>query len=280
MDWSGVDALVGRGRRAGRGRAGHRHLLPADARAGLPRRRRSAAHLGLAFSGQLLVAALVGGGAVGGLALSSAAASRVGPAGQRQPRRQPRHRRDACTSPPGTPTAPPRAATAARPGRRACAGRGTPRRASTSIRRRRRQLAGARRPRTLTPEPTDQPKEYLMEIVASSSLVIAAIFIVRTFKIVPQQHAWVVERLGKYDAHADAGPELRGALHRPRGLQAFAEGNPARRAEPGLHHHGQHPAAGRRHPVLPGHRPDARQLRLDATTSSPSPSWRRPRCAR
>ena len=30
-------------------------------------------------------------------------------------------------------------------------------------------------------------------------LAIAIIFIVRTFKIVPQQHAWVVERLGKYD---------------------------------------------------------------------------------
>ena len=30
-------------------------------------------------------------------------------------------------------------------------------------------------------------------------LVIAIIFIVRTFKIVPQQNAWVVERLGKYD---------------------------------------------------------------------------------
>jgi len=30
-------------------------------------------------------------------------------------------------------------------------------------------------------------------------LVIAVIFIVRTFKIVPQQNAWVVERLGKYD---------------------------------------------------------------------------------
>jgi regulator of protease activity HflC (stomatin/prohibitin superfamily) len=29
--------------------------------------------------------------------------------------------------------------------------------------------------------------------------VIAAIFIVQTFKIVPQQNAWVVERLGKYD---------------------------------------------------------------------------------
>jgi regulator of protease activity HflC (stomatin/prohibitin superfamily) len=29
--------------------------------------------------------------------------------------------------------------------------------------------------------------------------VIAAIFVARTFKIVPQQNAWVVERLGKYD---------------------------------------------------------------------------------
>ncbi|MFO1406717.1 MAG: stomatin-like protein [Steroidobacteraceae bacterium] len=29
--------------------------------------------------------------------------------------------------------------------------------------------------------------------------VIAAIFIVQTYKIVPQQHAWVVERLGRYD---------------------------------------------------------------------------------
>ena len=29
--------------------------------------------------------------------------------------------------------------------------------------------------------------------------VIAAIFIVRTFKIVPQQNAWVVEKLGRYD---------------------------------------------------------------------------------
>jgi regulator of protease activity HflC (stomatin/prohibitin superfamily) len=29
--------------------------------------------------------------------------------------------------------------------------------------------------------------------------VIAAIFIVQTIKIVPQQHAWVVEKLGKYD---------------------------------------------------------------------------------
>ncbi len=35
--------------------------------------------------------------------------------------------------------------------------------------------------------------------IALVLFVIAAIFIVLTFKIVPQQHAWVVERLGKYD---------------------------------------------------------------------------------
>ncbi|MFZ4651490.1 MAG: SPFH domain-containing protein [Rubrivivax sp.] len=29
--------------------------------------------------------------------------------------------------------------------------------------------------------------------------IVAVVFIVRTFKIVPQQHAWVVERLGRYD---------------------------------------------------------------------------------
>src|SRR6478735_7092192 len=37
-------------------------------------------------------------------------------------------------------------------------------------------------------------------------LVIAAIFIIRTLKIVPQQNAWVVERLGKY--HASLTPGL------------------------------------------------------------------------
>ncbi len=35
--------------------------------------------------------------------------------------------------------------------------------------------------------------------VALVIAIIAIVFVVRTFKIVPQQHAWVVERLGKYD---------------------------------------------------------------------------------
>jgi regulator of protease activity HflC (stomatin/prohibitin superfamily) len=45
-----------------------------------------------------------------------------------------------------------------------------------------------------------------MEIVALVGLVIAAIFVVRTLKVVPQQNAWVVERLGKY--HATLAPGL------------------------------------------------------------------------
>jgi regulator of protease activity HflC (stomatin/prohibitin superfamily) len=45
-----------------------------------------------------------------------------------------------------------------------------------------------------------------MEIVAIIVLVIAAIFVVRSLKVVPQQHAWVVERLGKY--HGTLAPGL------------------------------------------------------------------------
>ena len=45
-----------------------------------------------------------------------------------------------------------------------------------------------------------------MEIVALVLLVIAAIFIVRSLKVVPQQHAWVVERLGRY--HGTLTPGL------------------------------------------------------------------------
>jgi regulator of protease activity HflC (stomatin/prohibitin superfamily) len=35
--------------------------------------------------------------------------------------------------------------------------------------------------------------------IAVVFVIVAIIFIVRTIKIVPQQHAWIVERLGKYD---------------------------------------------------------------------------------
>ncbi len=45
-----------------------------------------------------------------------------------------------------------------------------------------------------------------MEIVALVLLVIAALFIIRSLKVVPQQNAWVVERLGKY--HGTLTPGL------------------------------------------------------------------------
>ena len=45
-----------------------------------------------------------------------------------------------------------------------------------------------------------------MEIVALLFFVIAAVFVARSVKVVPQQHAWVVERLGKY--HATLTPGL------------------------------------------------------------------------
>src|SRR3954465_8336986 len=42
--------------------------------------------------------------------------------------------------------------------------------------------------------------------IAVILFVIAVIFVVRTLKVVPQQHAWVAERLGKY--HATLAPGL------------------------------------------------------------------------
>src|SRR5947209_5097293 len=44
--------------------------------------------------------------------------------------------------------------------------------------------------------------------VALVLFVVAAIFVFQTFKIVPQQHAWVVERLGKYDRTLSPGLEF------------------------------------------------------------------------
>jgi regulator of protease activity HflC (stomatin/prohibitin superfamily) len=45
-----------------------------------------------------------------------------------------------------------------------------------------------------------------VEIISVVLFVIVVLFVVRSVKVVPQQHAWVVERLGKY--HATLGPGL------------------------------------------------------------------------
>jgi regulator of protease activity HflC (stomatin/prohibitin superfamily) len=46
----------------------------------------------------------------------------------------------------------------------------------------------------------------MFETVALVILVIAVVFVFKTINVVPQQHAWVVERLGKY--HATLAPGL------------------------------------------------------------------------
>ena len=63
--------------------------------------------------------------------------------------------------------------------------------------------------------------------------------------------------------HPRAGPELRHPVRRSGRVQALAEGDPARRAEPSLHHEGQHAAHRRRRALLPGHRPHARVVRVE-----------------
>ena len=93
--------------------------------------------------------------------------------------------------------------------------------------------------------------------------VIAAIFIVRTFKIVPQQHAWVVERLGKYDRTLTPGlkfvvPFIERVAYK-HSLKEVPLDVPSQVCITKR----QHPAAGRRHHLFPGHRPDARELRLE-----------------
>ncbi len=70
-------------------------------------------------------------------------------------------------------------------------------------------------------------------MLGSVTLVIfflAIVFVVQTVKVVPQQHAWVVERLGKY--HATLAPGLNIVVpfidcQRPRRLR------PPDRPEPG-----------------------------------------------
>lgn len=45
-----------------------------------------------------------------------------------------------------------------------------------------------------------------MEVVAFVLFIVAALFVARSVKVVPQQHAWVIERLGKY--HGTLAPGL------------------------------------------------------------------------
>ena len=92
--------------------------------------------------------------------------------------------------------------------------------------------------------------------------VVALIVVIKAIRVVPQQHAWVVERLGRFYAVLEPGLNFVDPVRRPRRVPARPARDPARRAEPDLHHARQHAAAGRRHPVFPGDRPEARVVRV------------------
>jgi hypothetical protein len=92
--------------------------------------------------------------------------------------------------------------------------------------------------------------------------IVVVILIIRTIRVVPQQRAWVLERLGRF--HSVLQPGLNFVvpfLDRVAYKHDLRE-IPLDVPQPDLHHQGQHAAAGRRHPVFPGDRPAARLVRL------------------
>ena len=66
--------------------------------------------------------------------------------------------------------------------------------------------------------------------------IMALIVIAKTAIVVPQQSAFVVERLGRYSGTLDAGFHILRAVHRRHPLQALAQGSGARHPGAGLHH--------------------------------------------
>ena len=109
--------------------------------------------------------------------------------------------------------------------------------------------------------------------------VLVLIIIAKTAIVVPQQSAYVVERLGRYQRHARRRLPRAAAVRRHDPLPTLAEGDCRRHSGTGLHHPRQRPGRRRRRAVSQGAEPGARLVRHLRTTCSPSASWRRPRCA-
>jgi regulator of protease activity HflC (stomatin/prohibitin superfamily) len=71
--------------------------------------------------------------------------------------------------------------------------------------------------------------------IALLFLAIAVLFVMKTVKVVPQQNAWVVERLGKY--HASLTPGLNFVVpFIDNDSKAQPQRNSARCAQSDLHH--------------------------------------------
>ena len=99
----------------------------------------------------------------------------------------------------------------------------------------------------------------LIVFVLVALLVLFIVF--KTAVVVPQQSAFVVERLGRYHATLNAGLSHPGAVRRCHPLPALAQGDGDRHPGAGLHHARQRAGRRRRHPLPEGAQPRARLVR-------------------
>ena len=83
----------------------------------------------------------------------------------------------------------------------------------------------------------------------------------RTAVVVPQQSAYVVERLGRYHATLNAGFHLLVPVRRRHSVSPQPEGDGLRHRRAGLHHARQRAGGRRRRPVSEGAEPRARVVR-------------------
>ncbi len=111
---------------------------------------------------------------------------------------------------------------------------------------------------------TSFPSEEPWKADCSSSCcwpIIALIIIAKTAIVVPQQSAYVVERLGRYSGTLERRLSHPRAVHGRDSLQALAQGSSGGHPGAGLHHTRQRAGAGGRHALPQGPESGARVLR-------------------
>ena len=98
-------------------------------------------------------------------------------------------------------------------------------------------------------------------IFAIAVVMFGLIVVAKTAIVVPQQSAFVVERLGRYNNTLARRLPHPGPVRRRHPLPALAEGDGDRHPGAGLHHARQRAGPGRRRPLPEGPQPRARLLR-------------------
>jgi SPFH domain / Band 7 family len=92
-------------------------------------------------------------------------------------------------------------------------------------------------------------------------LAFAIVFVIEGVRIVPQQNAWVVERLGRYHETLEPGLRIIVPFVDRVGYKHSLKEVPFDVTRAGVHHKGQHATGSGRIGLLPGHRPAPCELR-------------------